>query len=390
MKKYRILLLLTIIIFVSSCSAPASTTSLSRPVKTPVEEYEPTDDYVGKPYLILNTDTTLQQIMLRDFESGRQYLYSYNSMTNFYDKYGGFNSITSFLPGRACIIDNMDYGGLISEIRLSDKTWELDDVINYEIDTDREVFAIDGSNYHASFDTPVFSDGTQLSLSEIGLYDTLRVVGKDKEIWSVTVTTGHGMLSLTNTSYFDGSLICVGNIYTMINGEMELEVPEGTYNIVVANDGYGGSVNVDITRGGHVVVDLDSIKSQTLRYCKLTFNIEVPDAVIKIDGNTVASNQVLDIMYGRHLLSVTAPGYESWSKYLYVNSESATILLEMNEEGKSSNNNVRNNNSTTDNTTKKEDDDKEEDSADTKKETELEYLTTIRDTVSSIMGSLGT
>jgi hypothetical protein len=56
----------------------------------------------------------------------------------------------------------------------------------------------------------VVSDGSPLQLSDLTALDTLRVVGIDKKIYSISVTTGHGSLKLVNTSVFDGSYIQVG------------------------------------------------------------------------------------------------------------------------------------------------------------------------------------
>lgn len=351
-----------------------------------VEAFIPNEDMIGQPFVIISVDTMLQQIMLKDRANGRQLLYAYNLSTDFMDKYGGYISITSFLPGRVCTIDKMDETGLISQISLSDEVWELENLENYNIDAERGVFTIGQTNYRIPEDVTIFSNSTQSEITDIGANDTLRLVGKDKDIWSMTVTTGHGMLSIINTQAFDGTLICIGDIYTLINGDMTLEVPEDTYNITVANNGYGGSASVEVQRGGQTTLDLDSIKTGGQKFCQLKFRIEVADAVIKVDGNPVKPDEVLSVAYGKHVLSVTAPGYESWTKYLFVNSETATIMLQMDEEGKSNNskpNNVTPGGTTTSSSSSKTDSKK-------KDETELEYLTTIRDTVSSIMNSLGT
>ena len=64
-----------------------------------------------------------------------------------------------------------------------------------------------------------------LQLSDLTALDTLRVVGIDKKIYSISVTTGHGSLKLVNTSVFDGSYIQVGSkVFAQITGEMTIEI----------------------------------------------------------------------------------------------------------------------------------------------------------------------
>ena len=41
-----------------------------------------------------------------------------------------------------------------------------------------------------------------------------------------------------------------------------MQVPEGTYELTVANNGWGGSTQVTITRGQTTTVDLDKIKGK--------------------------------------------------------------------------------------------------------------------------------
>ena len=46
-------------------------------------------------------------------------------------------------------------------------------------------------------------------------------------------------------------------IFAQITHNMKLEIPEGTYTVTVANEGYGGSTEVEIARGETCTLDLD-------------------------------------------------------------------------------------------------------------------------------------
>ena len=152
-----------------------------------------------------------------------------------------------------------------------------------------------------------FSQDASISLDMIGTDDTLQVIGKDKEVWSVIVTTGHGYIQLQNSSIFVDSMICIGNrIFTKITGDMLLEVPEGTYAITVANKGYGGTGTYTVARGETTLVDLDQLKGSGPKVCQLTVTSEVAGASVYIDGQQITVGQAVPVTYGSHTLKVVA------------------------------------------------------------------------------------
>jgi hypothetical protein len=159
------------------------------------------------------------------------------------------------------------------------------------------------------------------------------VVGRDKQILGVIVTTGHGTLQLENTALFEGSYLQLDtSVFAQITANMKLELAEGTYTLSVANDGWGGSCSVEITRGETTTVDLDTIKGSGPKYGTILFVIDVEGATLSIDGEMCDYTSPMELRYGWHTMEVTASGYDDWSKYLYVNSEEATIVIELSDE----------------------------------------------------------
>lgn len=189
-------------------------------------------------YMIELLDSAEENITLRQLSGDRMYRYPFSLATRFLDAYGNPSSQTNFMPGRIVTIGDRLESGALSEIRMSDASWEQDNVTNFSIDTDRNVFTIGNTNYQLTDQTIVYSGDTEALLSDIRDSDVLRVVGIDKKICSLSVTTGHGYLYVYNTDLFNGSLMSVGTgIFTLLNGETTLEVPEGTYDVTVANNG---------------------------------------------------------------------------------------------------------------------------------------------------------
>lgn len=393
------------------CAMGGNTGNFTPEPDISIEEESEIEDEVfvtqGRLYVVLSLDTSTELLMLKDIYSGRELLYGYNLSSEFFDKNGVPIGVTGFSPGRIVEIDSADRLGLIEKAHVSDQVWEYNDVSNFSIDTDRGVLSIGNSNYRLTAGAIVFSGNTRVDISSIGENDILRLTGQDKDIWTINITTGHGNINLINTQAFDGSLICIGNIFTLVNGDMSIEVPEGTYTVTVANKGYGGTAQVNVERGGIVTLDLDTMKGEQ-KFCNLTFKIQVEGAQITLDGNPVQRDVEIPVEYGRHVVSVKAAGYEAWTKYLYVNSPQATIVLDMAEEGSSKgnkgnssesssgnssgnnsgNNQGTNNNNNTNSSGSSGDSNNSSSDQDEKNKVELEYLTTIRDMITSIAEGL--
>ncbi len=279
-------------------------------------------------FLITSNDMKEECLILEQLASGKQYMYYYTLATQFLDKYGNRTTVSCFDPGRIITIGEKDPKGKVLKVQISDEVWEYPDVTRYSVDEERGVFAIADTKY--SYDESLFvnSDGKSQELSELTSLDTLRVIGKGRKILSISVTTGHGALKLTNTELFDGSFIQIGDsIFSEITGPMTLDIAEGTYLVTVANDGYGGSTEVEIRRGEEFTLDLDTLKGEGPKYGNILFAVDVLGAVLQIDGQVVDYSEVIPLKYGIHTITVTADSYEPYTKKLFVNSEEATIVI---------------------------------------------------------------
>ena len=288
-------------------------------------------------YILENLDMNEETISLYSISTDKQLRYNYNMTTKFLDKYGGNGTWAEFTTGSVVNIGSLlPASGALSQIQKSADVWYFEDITKYKIDEARGLIQIDGRNYKLTDSTKVYSDSEKILLSSIGKDDAITVIGQDKNVISIAVTTGHGYLSLVHTELFDGSMIFIGNkIVSIVNGPEVIEVPEGTYKITVANNGWGGSQTFTVARGQEVRVDLDDMKGDGPSYCLLTFLVTVPDTYVYLDGKLIDTNEPQSVQYGSHRLVVKCAGYASWNKTLVVNSESAEITLAMESESDS-------------------------------------------------------
>lgn len=346
------------------------------------EETESGED-MGDLYLILSNNSAEETLRLYRYANSMEYQYHYALSTRFLDKYGGYASVTEFTPGRAVIVGDVDLSGKLTQVQISDAVWEYENVSRFSIDEDRGLFQIADTKYRLEEETFAFSDDEEIGFADITKSDQLTIVGIGKQILAVMVTTGHGTLELSNTELFEGSFLQLNtNIFAEITPDMTMELPEGTYMLTVANDGWGGSCDVTVTRGGTTVVDLDSIKGEGPQYGTILFTVDVEGTVIIVDGTQIDYSQPQTLKYGRHTLTVQADGYEEWTKYLYVNSEEATIEISLEEEDTAGSSEEEEINSETEENT--ENNTEEDTNSSTDTDLMKDYLSTLTELLGSI------
>lgn len=288
----------------------------------------------GTRLLITEHDAQEGVFGLYSFEDGIQRYYQYGFSTKFADKYGNYASTAEFTEGRFVSIGPRDKDGYLTEVQISDQVWEYEKVKRFQIDEEKEILTIGNTKYSIRDKVKIFSNGKQIDFSEISPDDVLKVAGVDRKVLSIVVTTGHGTLSLKNTTLFEESFLQLNtNVFAMITPDMELEVPEGTYTLKVANDGWGGSTEIEILRGKTTEIDLDTLKGEGKKKGLVSFDIDVEEVKVYVDYQLIDHTKPIELTYGTHVLKIEAEGYDSWKKYLSVNSEEATLIIELTEEG---------------------------------------------------------
>ena len=304
--------------------------SLAEQRETQTEE-ESTNEQ--EMYLISAVDQTEETLQLYRYANGMEYRYYYGTGTRFYDKYGNRTTIASFRQGLLITIGEVNDEGILTEATVSDQAWVYDNIQRFSVNTELQMLKIADSKYRYDETTHVFSGDMQVSMEDIRSGDTLSVVGIGKQILSVNIVNAQGTLKLVNTELFEGSFVQVGTRYfSKITPDMQIQIPEGTYEVSVANNGWGGSTEVTIVRGETTTVDLDKIKGEGPKSGKIQFVIDVEDAILMLDGKEVDYEKPVKLTYGLHKLSVYADGFDPWERNLYVNSPKSTIVIELKDE----------------------------------------------------------
>ena len=378
---YSIILSMILLAGCGQQTRPVSTAQYYNPAKETAADTEEAEGAGAETsigtdlYLIIGNDMTNEQLNLKQLASGKQYLYVYSLSTDFL----------------VIHIGKKDGEGRLLQAQIADEVWEYSDITKYSVDTERGIFKIADSKYSYDADLFVESNGEKIRLSDLNEKDEIRVVGIGTKILSVSVTTGQGTLELKNTSVFEGSFIQVGSkIFAQITHNMKLEIPEGTYTVTVANEGYGGSTEVEIARGETCTLDLDELKGEGPKTGSIIFYIDVEGATLSIDGDTVDYSAPVVLTYGVHTLHAEAEGYDDFDKKLFVNSAAANIDISLTGDGTTSDNDMTEGTESVEETETAETEtkDSEEETKSTEKDSETTDKSTDKDVTSDYLSTL--
>ena len=279
-------------------------------------------------YIVINIDTKKRTIGLGMPGSLRTVQYGYTKATQILDDHGQYMSAARLQPGRAVVLGELDNEATLTRIQLAQETWYQENITRFSIDPSIGMLIIGDTKYRYNEYLRVFSGDQEISLAQISENDVLSVQGLEKQILSVQVTTGHGTIALENTELFEGGWISLGTkIYAKVTPNMTLEVPEGTYQLSVANDGYGDTGTIEVERSQVTTVDLNEYKGEGPKLSQVTFEVYVEDALLYINGESVDYSEPVELRYGVYRLTVIAAGFETWERQLVIHSAEATIQI---------------------------------------------------------------
>lgn len=323
MKKYITLMGIILMCFcLLACEEPKEV--VSSEVQEPAQE----KDYSYEDTAILvKMDTAEKSITFQNVETGLRYTLNYDGVTYFYNRYGTAISAEQVNCGLiADITFDKDDKKLLT-LNVSPDYFAYSDITFEEFIKNDARINILGEEYKLD-DFMVITDGSNdLEKMEIAKGDVLTVCGKDHVIYAIYLESGHGYLRLENDSYFVGGWIEVGNkTICTITEDMLLTVPEGSYQVLVSNDGISGTKSVTIGRNQEVTLDLGDIDVEK-KYGNVLFVLDPSDAQLYVDGEKVDTGAPVSMEYGIHQLICRANGYDTMASYIKVGEPSASISL---------------------------------------------------------------
>ena len=328
-------------LLITGCTSQASNIGIAKDKKnkavdtgfsvSTVGSYDSADTAV-----VLSVDSQNNGVTFMNMDAGRQYTLYYDGTTYVMDKYGGPMTMSQLRAGDVVDVNFLKGPRQIASIQISPGAWIYDNIGNYNLGGINKTASIGSSTYSLPDDVVVLSEGKRVEVMDIVSQDIISVHGVDHKIYSINVEKGHGYLRLKNDQALIGGWIEVGNtIIREIAEDMLLVVPEGSYQVLLSNNGASSSKDIIVERDKEVVLDVGDLDIVRDKTGMILFSVTPANARVTIDGKTVDISSAVELPYGIHQIHLEADGYDSLTKYIQVGSEYAKISFTLEEKKES-------------------------------------------------------
>lgn len=280
-------------------------------------------------------DTANSKVTVKNLKESAEYTLTYNGGTLVKSKYNNQLMMEQIEPGEIARIGYVSEIHKLIELQEYGTAFENTMATRWDVDYDKKLITIGSDTY--SYDDNIFivSNGRKVDIREISGIDELVVRGIGNQVFSVSVTKGHGFVKLTNTANYVGGVIEIGDRLTAVIAEdMILAAPEGAFTLTATKNGVGGSKEIQVIRGQETLVSLGSFEQSVTRYGAVRLNVlpEGADATLTIDGKEMDYSELLSIPYGKHTLKLMSNNYETYTKTITISSVYSTINVNMSGE----------------------------------------------------------
>lgn len=290
--------------------------------------------------VVLSTDAANKAVSLINMETGKQYTLYYDGTTYVKDKHEGPMTISQIKAGDIVDVTFLKGKKKLASIQKSPKAWVYDGIRNYDLAGANKTASIGSKTYSLPAGVVVLSDGRRMGTEEVVSQDEVTISGVDHKIYSVNVERGHGYLRLKNDQPLLGGWIEVGNrVIRQITEDMLLTVPEGSYQVVLDNNGIGCVKEITVERDKEVVLDVSDVEIAEDKTGIILFEVTPASAKISVDGKPIETGTAVELRYGIHQVVIEASGYDTLTRYIQVGSERAAITFTLEESRKADKNN---------------------------------------------------
>lgn len=288
--------------------------------------------------ILMKKNLSGNELVFRNIEGGSDKALSYDSATSFTSKRGMPLTTAELNVGAVYDVTFTTFDSRISSLSESNNVFTNKDITKFSINEKQHIIKVGSELYQLNKDVVIGSNDELCELMDITNLDKLTLFGRDKEILSIVVNSGHGYIRVKNDSYFVGGWIEIGQeMIKVLTEDMLIPVPEGSYKIKVSNKGYVGHDDVIVERDKETILDLSKIDIEEVSIGHVKFDITPEYALLFVDGLLTDFEERIPLEYGIHAIRVESAGYDTISTSIKVGSEYADIKIELEEENSGTN-----------------------------------------------------
>lgn len=269
-------------------------------------------------------------ITIYDIEKGTSFTLNYTGGTDVRNQYGDITVVSQIALGE--IVDAYYYSASFKLTALAESSaaWRYSGVKRFSTVKEPDVMTIADSKYKYDGSLMIFNGEEQIQLMNLSSRDELFVRGIGKQIYSITVTKGHGYIRLTNYSDFIGGTIEIGyGMIVPIVKNMLIVAREGSYKVYLENGELNATKNITVSRDEEITLDLSDYYVEKDRIGSVRFDIEPYGADLYINGTKTDYSDPVKLNYGKHSIQVSMTGYEDFKGILTIAEPAPTIDISL-------------------------------------------------------------
>lgn len=268
--------------------------------------------------VVLDINESDKTMLLNRLDTQTRINYSYSGGTDIVNRYNETIAVSQLKIGEV-VEAELSENKKLSRIKISKAVWEYPGVTGFEIDRDNKVLKVGSEKYKYSDDTIIINEGNIIPIDRLDSIDVVTLKGRDKQLDSVIVTSGHGYVRLDGTTFFEGGFVEIGSkIVQLITENMVVPVPAGDYTLRVTKGDNSGSKDISVGINEEIRVNLIEFQSEAVRLGALSFKISPSGAKLMIDGVAKDYSKLIDVSYGLHKITISATGYETYTQTIDV------------------------------------------------------------------------
>lgn len=261
--------------------------------------------------------------------TGEDLDFTFTAGTSVKTAYDRIISAALLQPGDFVDVVTSD-GTKLDSICGSKDMWSYKHILKLSIDPELHRI-IAGSDYYRWDDRIlVMCDDKFITLDELSPLDILSIYGYDNYVYLIKVNSGHGFLSLTNTSDYIGGNLFINDIpVAQITENLVWPLAVGDYSVRVENLELSGSADIRINSLETVSFDLAPYSRIPVECGTVSFSILPEGAQLFIDGVNTFYGDAFEVPVGSHAVRVELGGYTSFIGTINVTSEGNTYSISL-------------------------------------------------------------
>lgn len=284
--------------------------------------------------VVKDIDTQINAISIMDINGGSDTVLYFNGGTDIRDKYNKIISMSQITLGEMVDVSFNTMDNKIIKLNISKDAWEYKEVEKFKIDNPQKRIAIADSLYQFDDRLVIASNDRLITQLDLNDKDLLTVKGVGQKVCSVIVAEGHGYIRLSNyNDFMDGTIEVGYHIILPVVKDMLITAREGDYKVTLEKGNLKGTKRIHVSRDQEVILDMSEYHAEAEKVGSVDFLIQPFGATLYVDGEETDYENSVDLLYGNHVIKVTADGYSNYSGFLTVDESGEVVEINLAEAG---------------------------------------------------------